>query len=138
MAEVLTKLQQVLASHCQNIAAGYPEDLRATYQEAADSFRFPYWDWASDNQMPEIVTQLTVTIVTPSGVQIVDNPLYTYKFQNFPLDPTYFPTTGASDGYLANYTQTERGVQNSGGPGDTAFADSALATQDFMKMTVSC
>jgi hypothetical protein len=42
----------------------------------------PYWDWASESVLPDIVsTQETVTVTTPSsGSQEIKNPLYSYTF----------------------------------------------------------
>jgi tyrosinase len=66
----------------------------------------PYWDWAASAAIPTIVSTPKVTIITPTGEQEMDNPLYCYKFP--PLDPTYFPNQGQYDSYLANDPTTIR------------------------------
>lgn len=72
--------------------------------------------------MPDVVNQPTVTITTPDGDQDVDNPLFTYKFHQFPHDPTLFPGGG-----LANSPQTWR--DNS--------ADQSLQNSNLMNRAVS-
>ncbi|KAJ8068065.1 hypothetical protein OCU04_003639 [Sclerotinia nivalis] len=89
----LALYEQVLASHVQVIAAKYND---ATYTTAAKNFRIPYWDWAAVPALPPIVSDATVQIATPSGTQNVANPLLLYKFQQFPLNGTWFPTTGTN------------------------------------------
>lgn len=44
--------------------------------------------------MPDIANTDTVTITTPSGQETIANPLLTFSFLNFPLDPVLFPDTG--------------------------------------------
>ncbi|QSZ30034.1 hypothetical protein DSL72_004552 [Monilinia vaccinii-corymbosi] len=89
----LALYEQALAAHVQEIADQYNDDA---YSTAADNFRIPYWDWASIPTLPSIVTDATVEIETPYGTQNVDNPLLLYRFQQFPLNATWFPTRGAS------------------------------------------
>jgi hypothetical protein len=66
----------------------------------------PYWDWAASAAIPTIMSTPKITITKPTGPQIVNNPLFAYRFPN--LDPTYFPKTGAYDSYLANDSTTLR------------------------------
>ncbi|KAM3081653.1 hypothetical protein ACMFMG_005105 [Clarireedia jacksonii] len=84
----LALFEQVLAGHVQTIAATYKSDL---YTAAANNFRIPYWDWAAIPALPPIVSADTVEIETPTGTGTVANPLLLYKFQQFPLNPTWFP-----------------------------------------------
>ncbi|KAG9229730.1 common central domain of tyrosinase-domain-containing protein [Amylocarpus encephaloides] len=107
----LALFERVLADQAQKIAKQYntPE-----YQTAADNFRMPYWDWAEVPTMPDVITTPTLTIDTPSGPTTVTNPLYEYKFQQFPLNETWFP--GDQDNKLSTYETTKRcpvdGVSN--------------------------
>ncbi|TAQ87719.1 hypothetical protein B7494_g3943 [Chlorociboria aeruginascens] len=87
----LALFEQVLASYVQTIAKTYNSAL---YQTAADNFRIPYWDWAAVMQLPDVVSQPTVQINTPTGLQTVNNPLYFYQFQQYPLNSAWFPTSG--------------------------------------------
>jgi len=72
--------------------------------------------------MPDVVNQPTVTITTPNGDQDVDNPLFTYKFHQFPMNTTLFPGGG-----LANSPQTWRDDS----------ADQGLQNSNLMDRTVS-
>ncbi|PQE08166.1 hypothetical protein CJF31_00008268 [Rutstroemia sp. NJR-2017a BVV2] len=119
--------QQVLASHAQEIAKTYPSTMYPTYQAAADQLRIPYWDWASDAEIPSVVSAQTVKITTPSGVQTVKNPLYQYNFQHVPLDPNTFPT-GDYDGELATYNFTVRFPDYVGSGDDIDAANTYLTS----------
>ena len=137
---LLTGIQQILSDHCQTIASSYPESEREQYEAAAATFRIPYWDWASDPVMPDIVNAPTITIPTPNGVQTVSNPLLTYKLPQ-PLPASQFPSSessGASDWYLAKDIQTYRSPNNQiGGPSNYAQANSALAANTLQYQAVS-
>ncbi|KAH6678140.1 hypothetical protein B0J14DRAFT_582032 [Halenospora varia] len=79
----LALFEQVLGTYIQDIAKQYPPELRSTYQAAADNFRIPYWDWASDYRVPPAITQPQIQVITPTGIQTITNPLYQYKFQGY-------------------------------------------------------
>lgn len=74
--------QQVLWTHAQSIAATYPSAQRSQYQNAALSLRVPYWDWAIHPALPDVVTQPQISVNTPNGRAMVNNPLYSYVFQS--------------------------------------------------------
>ncbi|KAN0095292.1 Di-copper centre-containing protein [Hyaloscypha variabilis] len=101
--------EQVLAGHVQSIAKAYKS---GQYQEAADIFRVPYWDWATDPRMPDVVNQDTVLITTPAGQANVSNPLLLYQFQQFPLNATWFPADYSGDGIINTYPTTLRTPYN--------------------------
>lgn len=133
----LTSLQQILSGHCQTIAATYPAAVRAQYVAACNNFRLPYWDWASNATIPDIVNSPTVTINTPSGSQTLANPLWTYKFPA--LNPSYFPTSqnAAGDWYLAKDSQTYRCPNTEiGGPSNIAQANAYLQSSGLQYSTV--
>lgn len=67
-------------THAQKIAASYPEKDRAKYVTAAKTLRIPYWDWASNPDIPRSMTTSKINVNTPTGMQSIDNPLYQYKF----------------------------------------------------------
>lgn len=81
---------------------------------AANSFRIPYWDWATDSNLPPATTWPEITVNTPEGEQTIPNPLYSFTWPNFPLDhdPAWFPTT--DDPGLWNSTGTQRDLNPSG------------------------
>ncbi|PVH82540.1 Di-copper centre-containing protein [Cadophora sp. DSE1049] len=105
-----THFNQILAGHAQKIAKQYNSQI---YQTAADKFRIPYWDWALNPRMPDVVNAPNVVIETPSGQASVPNPLLLYSFQEFPLNSTWFPE---GEGRLTTYPTTVRnpidGVSN--------------------------
>ena len=90
----LALFEQILWNNAQVIAGKYTGTQKATYQAAAQKFRMPYWDWAANATIPDVVNTPRISINTPTGRQTVDNPLYTYKFHpqpsasDFPHDST--------------------------------------------------
>lgn len=126
----------MLASHAQDIAKTYPSTLYSAYQAAADQLRIPYWDWASNAQMPSVVNTPTITITTATGVQTIKNPLYQYNFQHVPLDPNSFPP-GDYDGVLAAYNYTVRYPDYVGGGDDINTANSYLTSAGLTGQAVS-
>lgn len=73
----------------QIVIPKFPEDLKEKYKEAADGFRFPYWDWAAKKDrnnkkiydLPEIAKQPRIQVLTYDGATTayVDNPMYKFK-----------------------------------------------------------
>ncbi|KAH6668831.1 hypothetical protein B0J14DRAFT_151352 [Halenospora varia] len=108
----LALFEKILADHVQVIAKDYKS---AEYQTAADNFRMPFWDWAAIPTVPDVITTPTLKVNTISGLKDVTNPLYQYKFQQFPLNETWFPSD--RDNNLARWPNTvrhpdENGVSN--------------------------
>lgn len=80
----------------QYIASLYPAGpQRERFQQAAQTFRMPYWDWAIMPPNNQSVLPLSIggepDIVAdgPNGPQLIANPLFTFTFK--PLNPTVFP-----------------------------------------------
>ncbi|CZR60853.1 related to monophenol monooxygenase precursor (tyrosinase precursor) [Phialocephala subalpina] len=131
----LALYEQVIASFAQDVVKTYPASMQATWQIAADQLRIPFWDWASNYTLPDIAEQSTTQIMNSSGkYQTVNNPLYQYKFQNMPMNAQYFPTTD-SDGWLAKYPQTMRGVSVQGGPSNPGLSNYYMAYYKFKSAT---
>lgn len=61
----------------------YPESERASSRAAADSWRLPYWDWATNPKVPSLAAAPHL-FVTPPGLPMVmmDNPLYQFAMPN--------------------------------------------------------
>lgn len=124
---VLTEIkQQVLARHIQEVAQLYPPSLLALYQDAANNFRLPYWDWAVNPDIPSITTIQNIQIETPDGLTTIRNPLYSYRFP--PLNQNQFPPN--QDSGLGTYSETVRQSVNT--------INSRLRTEDFQRRTVCC
>ncbi|KAI1416556.1 Di-copper centre-containing protein [Hypoxylon sp. FL1857] len=99
--------EQALGSEVQRIASEYGGHQNASaYRDAAQVFRLPYWDWASNPELPHSCAQENITINGPRGSVTLHNPLYSYRWQTYPLNQSQFPgyqdfpaeTTRASDG----------------------------------------
>jgi len=104
---LLTPHQQTLQGHAERIAAQYTGSPAATYKAAAETLRFPFWDWAVSSVLPPITMEPTVQITSPTGPLTLRNPLYSYEFQNFPFtDPDF-------QGHeLSQFNETKRCVDN--------------------------
>ena len=100
----LALYEQQIYDCVQKVAAQFPVESRARYQECATRFRVPYWDWASypskdDGYFPVIVGQENINVITPTsgGKEVsIPNPLYSTKFS--PLEPGDFSTVVAANG----------------------------------------
>ncbi|KIJ47996.1 hypothetical protein M422DRAFT_66385 [Sphaerobolus stellatus SS14] len=80
----LALLEQFLGEHAKKIACEFVnESDKERYIKAAERFRLPYWDWALEAPLPDIVaSQAKVECEMPNGQkQVIDNPLYGYKFE---------------------------------------------------------
>ncbi|KIJ30584.1 hypothetical protein M422DRAFT_214484 [Sphaerobolus stellatus SS14] len=76
-------MEQLLGGHVKSIASEFVDPAqRKRYTEAAERFRLPYWDWAFESTLPEILaSQDKVTCELPNGqIEEIDNPLYSYRF----------------------------------------------------------
>lgn len=74
--------EQTLYKHVTAIANEYTDPgLKQRFQTAAAKFRVPYWDWALDSTLPDIIArQAKVTVLTPQGQNTeIPNPLYSYR-----------------------------------------------------------
>lgn len=110
----LALYEQLIGAQVQMVASQYTGSNRAAYQAAAQSWRLPYWDWASNYNLPAAATQQQVTINGPNGRMTVNNPLYQYKWQTFPLNSAsnYFPHINDPDTW--QWPQTTRQPDNNG------------------------
>jgi tyrosinase len=83
----------------QNIAAIYPENVKAQYVAAAKRFRIPYWDWGivpknGQSILPKSVQSPTTKVKGPGGLQEISNPLFSYIFD--PLNSSELPDAPVS------------------------------------------
>lgn len=88
-------MKQILVAHAKRIALTYPTKHRARYIEAADTLRSPFWDWATDEAVPQATVPQQMSINVPSNGDVrqqdVENPLYTFKFPDAILDGEFGP-----------------------------------------------
>ena len=92
--------EQVFYQNVQAVVQTFPAGpVRDMYNAAAQTIRFPFWDWAVAPSsglptFPLIMSSKTALVNTPSGQQTINNPLLRYTFN--PLvssDMLYFPWT---------------------------------------------
>lgn len=106
----MTLIQQTLQQRAADIAKNYTGSSAAAYKAAAETLRWPYWDWAISGTLPKVTTDPEVKINLPSGSETVRNPLYSYKFKTFPFkDPDF----QGQD--LSQFSETKRCVDNKEG-----------------------
>jgi tyrosinase len=83
----LALYEQTLTKLVSDIANEFTGPEKQDYVNAALRFRIPYWDWASDSSLPDVVaSQGTIQVTTPQGNQTIPNPLYCYTFNPLPAD----------------------------------------------------
>ncbi|KAK6503303.1 hypothetical protein TWF481_008330 [Arthrobotrys musiformis] len=89
----LATIEQILGRTMRDLANRYPAgSVRTRYQQAANRFRLPYWDWASNAQLPALLgSQATVTVQKPQGFVTIPNPMVSYAFH--PFSSSFFPFT---------------------------------------------
>ncbi|KAI9934409.1 hypothetical protein MW887_000023 [Aspergillus wentii] len=71
------------------IIPGFPKDQQAEWREAADSWRFPFWDWSIANpnsstgtvKVPQLSKYPTIMVPKSdlSGEERIENPLFQFK-----------------------------------------------------------
>ncbi|KAF8523809.1 hypothetical protein JB92DRAFT_1518313 [Gautieria morchelliformis] len=79
----LALFEQSLSKHVHEIAREYKDAAdKERYLKAADRFRLPYWDWATEPTLPDIIAiQETVNVHLPNGSRAsIKNPLFGYYF----------------------------------------------------------
>ncbi|KAK8053884.1 tyrosinase precursor [Apiospora saccharicola] len=94
----------------ENVTGSEPMKGFCPHGAAAEKFRIPYWDWAGDYTLPASVMDPRVTVNGPHGQVDIPNPLYSYRWQQFPLntDPEYFPKDDdKKDCWLWNETKRQ-------------------------------
>lgn len=102
----------------------YRGDNAAAYQAAAATWRTPYWDWAANPALPLVASTPNITVNGPSGQVTVPNPLWSYRWQQYPLNSNWFPTS--QDRNLWGWPQTTR-QPDSRGNSQINIVDSNLA-----------
>jgi tyrosinase len=92
-------------SHVQQIASYWPDgEVKQRYQDAANNFRIPYWDWAmtppeGESVLPDSIGGSPyVDVDGPNGMQRISNPLFNYEFK--PLNSSAFLLRPVSDALL--------------------------------------
>jgi tyrosinase len=100
--------EQQFLIRVQNVARQYTGSNAALFQQAAQTMRWPYWDWAAKPQtntpvLPLAVSQTRVTVMGPNGNITVGNPLYQYNYTD-PGGMKYYPFTQWRASYRYPYS----------------------------------
>lgn len=130
--------QQVLAQHVQTVALQYTGSMADTYRRAADLWRMPYWDWADGQNLPSIFSDPNVTVNGPVGRVTLENPLLTYRFQQFPLNATQFPSDCDTDYNLYSYPETLRCPDPTTNQSTEWMVDGDVEAIQLSQQIVSC
>lgn len=87
--------QQTLQGLMLEIANDWPAGPERDEQAAAaNTFRFPYWDWAvvppeGETNVPVFLTAPNINVTLHNGTETIHNPLYSYKFNPLDHDALY-------------------------------------------------
>ncbi|EEU43181.1 uncharacterized protein NECHADRAFT_47204 [Fusarium vanettenii 77-13-4] len=127
----LALFEQELYQKANTIASMFPNGTeRQAYQDAARSFRMPYWDWSleapeGDEHFPGVFWNATISQYGPRGIQLVRNPLYSYYFH--PKDEEAFIWTP-----LNTWDETKRApnvnISENAPPSNNSLVNAALLT----------
>ncbi|KAL8405674.1 hypothetical protein RB596_004511 [Gaeumannomyces avenae] len=120
----LALYEQTLSGHVSAVASMYTGSNAAEYQAAAATWRAPYWDWAANPTLPQVASTPNITVNGPDGQVTVPNPLWSYKWQQYPLNSNWFPTS--QDRNLWGWPETTR-QPNSRGNSQINIVNSNLA-----------
>ncbi len=75
----------------KEIIPAFPKSEQGKLREAANSWRFPYWDWAAKKpqesgepnyDVPKLVRLEEVEVRVPGGTARVPNPFYQFRMPN--------------------------------------------------------
>lgn len=86
----LALYEQILARRVQAIAQQYRgRSDEASWFDAANRFRIPYWDWAETQDFPAFLNNPRIVVQFQNGNRDIENPLFQYKFREpvFPSQP---------------------------------------------------
>lgn len=129
----LALFETTLYGYVQNISARYTGTNAARYQAAANTWRIPYWDWASTPAMPATVSAPTLRITAPSGAVTVPNPLYNYTFH--PLMTNDFPpNAGDAPSSIITAPATYRNADRNG-VSNSAYINQQLSSAGLTQAT---
>ncbi|KAF2495650.1 Di-copper centre-containing protein [Lophium mytilinum] len=95
-------IEQTLLGNARTAVSKFPNGgLKDRYSKVLETLRVPYFDWArnlasGDPTLPDFFQRPKVNIVTSTGNQTVDNPLFSYKFPSNSKKDLYDPKNDLS------------------------------------------
>ncbi|KAF2807767.1 Di-copper centre-containing protein [Mytilinidion resinicola] len=90
-------IEQTLLVNARTAVSKFPDGgLKDRYSKVLETLRAPYFDWArklapGDPILPDFFQRPKVDIVTSTGNQTIDNPLFSYKFPSNSRKDLYDP-----------------------------------------------
>ncbi|KAI5363744.1 putative tyrosinase copper-binding domain, di-copper centre-containing domain superfamily, tyosinase [Septoria linicola] len=123
--------EQELIKVALEVADSFDGAFGDRLKAAAQKLRVPYWDWAAApdsgiSVLPPSIAGQQVTIAGPNGDEIVDNPLFSYHFED-PSTMYYAPFT--------DWTNTLR-YPNSGDADATSQESQAVGAFDNLQQNM--
>ncbi|KAK8108340.1 uncharacterized protein PG998_010353 [Apiospora kogelbergensis] len=75
--------QQLYDVMVKQIIPNFPKSEQQSWQQAADTWRLPFWDWAANPRIPALADKPEVTVTAPPGQKVrIENPLYQFRMPN--------------------------------------------------------
>lgn len=65
----------------KEIIPNFPQDQHSEWEEAANSWRLPFWDWGVTSSVPDLCKYPTYPVPTQDGkgVETIPNPLFQFR-----------------------------------------------------------
>jgi hypothetical protein len=100
----------------QEIALRYAQNETKRYQDAADALRLPFWDWAATPDMPNVVSDPTVTVRTFPNATVaqVTNPLLDYNYPSTIASGQFGPFDSSGNTRRCTAAQANGALEGSG------------------------
>jgi tyrosinase len=128
--------EQLLAGYFPGIISQYSAtnaSVGQALQNASQTWRLPYWDWAINTSLPNEWTSNTIQILgTDGNPTSVTNPFSAYQFN--PIDPSFAPYAPPDYPDYSQWPTTIRQPTDSEDPNATSQPDVSnqqLSTTDF-------
>mgnify|MGYP002630295746 CR=1 FL=1 len=141
-------IEDILRNIASQIANNYTDPgVKASYLQAAERLRYPYWDWAASDVptkgLPSIFTNLTLSVNTPpfNLPTNVANPLRAYSFVDtvgtpFGAGDIYNPQNGATYQVPVGYIYSAPGYSTVRQPVN-GYATNDDAVQSSVKLAAA-
>lgn len=125
--------EQRIVEEALAIASTFGDTYRTDYERAALGIRLPYWDWATDSDVPQSIrfptTDITLPLAGSDAPPVtrkgVPNPLYSYKFKTSLRRQRDFSIVGVTE--IVTWEETKR-CPDANGTSHPEIVDQQLRT----------